>query len=182
MIGIKTVIVFITTFSLTLTSSRAFSFQSISKDRVGKLYSYVPSGLTAEEYMKVKKRDEKKLGANLGRLGPRGFKSRSMQAWQEAYERGETAHSIAPFGYQKSLREGKIKKEDVPYMVRGGSWDNSDIPGAKRKRWLKIDKEYAIGGYKREQSVSILGSGPGFDWTGTRPREESFKKLVPGLS
>jgi hypothetical protein len=67
-------------------------------------------------------------------------------------------------------------------MVRGGSWDNSDIPGAKQKRWLKIDKEYAIGGFKREQSVSILGSGPGFDWTGTRPREESVKKRFPGFS
>jgi hypothetical protein len=182
MISVNLVLVFMTILSFILRSSQAFSFQSISKDRVGKLHSYVPSGLTAEEYMKVKKIDEKKLGSNLGRLGPRGFKSRSMQAWQEAYERGETGHSIAPFGYKKALKEGKIKKEEVPYMVRGGSWDNSDIPGAKRKRWLKIDKEYAVGGYKKEQSVSILGSGPGFDWTGTRPREESFKKLIPGLS
>jgi hypothetical protein len=97
MIGTNTTITiaFITAFSLTLAISGAFSFHVIKKNRVGKIHSYVPSSLTAEEYMKVKKRDEKKLGSNLGRLGPRGFKSRSMQAWQEAHEQGETTHSIS---------------------------------------------------------------------------------------
>lgn len=168
--------------ALCLATSQAFTVSTTSVQRLLPLNAYVPSGLTAEDYKRIKEADRKKMGKNLGGLGPRGFKSRSMQSWQEAYERGETGHSIAPFGYKESLKAGKIKKEDVPYMVRGGSWDNSDVPGAKRKRWLKTDKEYARGGYKKEQSVSILGSGPGFDWTGSRPREESFKKLVPGLS
>ena len=71
----------------------------------------------------------------------------------------------------------------LQYMVRGGSWDNSDVFGAKKQKWLKTDKEYARGGYKKEQSASIIGSGPGFDWTGTRSREEnSKKKIVPGFS
>jgi hypothetical protein len=150
--------------------------------RVAPLNAYVPAGLSAAEYQRIKQADQKKLGNNLGGVGPRGFKSRSMQSWQEAYERGETKHSIAPFGYREALKKGEIKKEDVPYMVRGGAWDNSDVAGAKKKRWLKSDKEYASGGYKKEQSVSILGGGPGFDWTGTRPREENLRKLVPGLS
>jgi hypothetical protein len=77
------------------------------------------------------------MGKDLGRVGPRGFKSRSMQAWQQAYERGEATHSIAPFGYWELLKEGKISKKDVPYMVRGGSWDNSDVKGAKRLKWLQ---------------------------------------------
>lgn len=145
------------------------------------LYGYVPSGLTAEQYNNIKTDDKKRMGKDLGRLGPRGFKSRSMQAWQEAYERGETSHSIAPFGYREKLQRGEISIKDVPYMVRGGSWDNSDVFGAQRKRWTKTDKEYARGGYKKEQSASILGGGPGFDWTGTRPRDEN-SRLIPGLS
>lgn len=70
----------------------------------------------------------------------------------------------------------------MPYKVRGGSWDNSDVFGGERKRWLKSDKDYARGGYKKKQSASILGGGPGFDWTDSRPREENLRKLVPGLS
>jgi uncharacterized protein YgiM (DUF1202 family) len=44
--------------------------------------------------------------------------------------------------------------------------DNSDVKGAKKAKWLKSDKEYAEGGYKREQSYSIFGGKP-LDWTGT---------------
>lgn len=46
--------------------------------------------------------------------------------------------------------------------------DNSDVRGAKKAKWLKSDKEYADGGFKKEQSVSIFGYGAGLDWTGTR--------------
>ena len=46
--------------------------------------------------------------------------------------------------------------------------DNSDVGGAKRAKWLKSDKEYASGGFKKEQSVSIFGYGEGLDWTGTK--------------
>lgn len=146
------------------------------------LNAYVPDGLTAAEYKKIKEQDKKKLGKDLGRLGPRGFKSRSMQAWQEAYEKGLASHSFAPFGYREKLEKGELTKKDVPYMVRGGSWDNSDVSGGKRMKWLQSDKEYAKGGYKKEQSASIIGSGPGLDWTGTRPRAENLKKIVPGFS
>jgi len=145
--------------------------------------AYVPDGLTPEQYNRIKKEEEQKLKkADLARLGPRGFKSRSMQAWQVAYEKGQAKHSIAPFGYREALKKGEIKKEDVPYMVRGGSWDNSDVKGARRLPWLKLDKDYAKGGFKKEQSASILGSGLGFDWTGSRPRDENLKRIVPGLS
>lgn len=56
------------------------------------------------------------------------------------------------------------------YMQRGGAWDNSDVKGAKKKNWLGSDKEYASGGYKKSQSVSILGEGKGLDWTGRGER------------
>ena len=105
-----------------------------------------------------------------------------MQSWQEAREKGLAGHSFAPLGYRQLLKEGKIRPEDVPYMVRGGNWDNSDVFGARKLRWLKSDKAYAKGGYKKEQSSSILGSGPGFDWTGRRLGTENSKRAFPGLS
>lgn len=57
------------------------------------------------------------------------------------------------------------------YMQRGGSWDNSDVKGARKVRWLQSDKEYANGGFRKSQSVSILGEGAGLDWTGKRDRQ-----------
>lgn len=52
------------------------------------------------------------------------------------------------------------------------------MKGAKKIRWLSSDKEYANGGYKKEQSVSIFGNGQGLDWTGSRSR--SGPESVPG--
>jgi hypothetical protein len=72
-----------------------------------------------------------------------------MQAWQQAYEKGVASHNFAPMGYREKLKHGTLRKVDVPYMVRGGSWDNSDLSGAPRLPWLKADKEYARGGYKK---------------------------------
>ena len=61
--------------------------------------------------------------------------------------------------------------------------DNSDIGGARnKKKWLASDKKYAAGGYKKEQSVSIFGSGQGLDWTGTQGRKgpsESIPAATP---
>ena len=148
------------------------------------LKAYIPDGLTVEQYNKVKKQDKKRIGKDLGRLGPQGFKSRSMQAWQEAYENGDAGHAFAPFGYREQLKQGKIKQEDVPYMVRGGHWDNSDVLGAFRMKWTRADKEYVKGGYKKEQSVSLLGSGPGINWTGEKRKESKnySKRIMPGFS
>jgi len=60
-------------------------------------------------------------------------------------------------------------------MQRGGSWENSDVKGAKKKQWLDSDKKYAAGGYKQYQTVSFIGWPPssleGLNWTG-KPRGE----------
>ncbi|KAL3906021.1 MAG: hypothetical protein SGARI_004191, partial [Bacillariaceae sp.] len=57
------------------------------------------------------------------------------------------------------------------YMQRGGKWDNTDVRGAKnKKKWLSSDKQYADGGFKKEQSVSIFGVGGGLDWTGSNAK------------
>ena len=146
-------------------------------------FGYVPDGLTVEQYNKIRQQDASKAkGKDFAKVGPKGFKSRSMQAWQEAFERGEAGHTFAMVGYQEKLKKGLVRREDVPYMVRGGSWDNSDVKNAKnRLKWNKTDRQYANGGYKKEQSFSILGSGPGFDWTGQGNREDSAKRIYPGL-
>ena len=62
-----------------------------------------------------------------------------------------------------------------------GNWDNSDLKGAKKVKWLQSDKEYASGGYKKEQSVSIFGKGEGLDWTGTRGRTGPAE-TIPGAA
>ncbi|CAB9496414.1 expressed unknown protein [Seminavis robusta] len=186
MMNLKSAIILIAIQAICVLSISAFTAVSVPQTGLkssSSLHAYVPDGLTAAEYQKIKAQDRKNLGKDLGRLGPRGFKSRSMQAWQEAFERGEAGHTFAPFGYRAQLKKGEIKDEDVPYMVRGGSWDNGDVFGAKRLPWLKTDKEYARGGYKKEQSASIIGSGAGFNWTGERNEAiGNVKKIVPGLS
>lgn len=77
------------------------------------------------------------------------------------------------------VKKGEIKVEDIPYMQRGGNWDNSDVKGAKKIKWLKSDQEYASGGYKKEQSISIFGKGEGLDWTGSRSRSGPVTSANP---
>ncbi|KAK1734472.1 hypothetical protein QTG54_014979 [Skeletonema marinoi] len=60
-------------------------------------------------------------------------------------------------------------------MQRGGAWDNSDVRGAKKKLALKRQR-ICRRGFKKSQSISILGEGQGLDWTGKR------NKTGPGMS
>jgi len=67
-------------------------------------------------------------------------------------------------------------------VQRGGKWDNTDVKGAKNvKKWLSSDKQYAAGGFRKEQSVSIFGVGQGLDWTGqqTKKGPESVSGAKP---
>lgn len=45
---------------------------------------YIPDGLSAEEWKKIQEKEKQKNTVNLGRVGPKGFKSRSFKAWQES--------------------------------------------------------------------------------------------------
>lgn len=158
----------------------AFQNQSPTAASTTALYGYVPSGFTPESYKKFKENEAKKAKAkkNLGGLGPRGFKSRSMQSFQEAMERGEASHLMPVFNAKERVAKGELKVEDIPYMQRGGNWDNSDVKGAKKKAWLKSDKDYSSGGFKKEQSVSIFGKGEGLDWTGSKARSRPAESVV----
>lgn len=95
------------------------------------LYGYVPDGLTEDQYNKIKQ--ERQSNKKLGKIGPRGFKSRSFDSFLKAKERGEVSYNF-PVN-PKDIRSGKIALKDVPYMQRGGSWDNSDLSG--KLGWTK---------------------------------------------
>lgn len=162
---------------------QAFQPQPQKSTSATRLNGYVPSGFTPEQYKKFKEQEKKKsvVKKNLGGMGPRGFKSRSMQSFQEAMERGEAAHLMPVFNAKERVKRGELKMDDIPYMQRGGNWDNSDVKGAKKKGWLKSDKDYSGGGFRKEQSVSIFGYGEGLDWSGKRARKGPSES-VPGAA
>jgi len=145
---------------------------------------YIPSGFTKESWAKFQGKEQKKKDdqakKNLGGMGPRGYKSRSFQSFQEALERGEASHLLPVENAKARLKSGELRPEDIPYMQRGGSWDNSDLKGAKKVQWLSSDKEYDEGGFKKEQSVSIFGVGKGLDWTGKRDKTGPMVNPKPG--
>jgi hypothetical protein len=132
------------------------SFPSWTTSRFSftRAYGYVPDGLTKEQWEKIKAK-EREPKKNLGRLGPKGFRSRSFQSFQEALERGEAAHLMPVENAKEKLARGEIKLNDIPYMQRGGAWDNSDVRGARKIKWLPSDKDYASGGFKKEQVGGI---------------------------
>jgi len=165
----------LTVVATTLAATTAFQAPTQIVRPSTALHEYIPSGFTKDSWAafkaKEKKQKEELMKKNLGRVGPKGFQSRSFQSFQEALERGETTHMLPVEFAKEKLAKGEIKLEDIPYMQRGGSWDNSDVKGAKKVRWLQSDKEYAGGGFRKSQSVSILGEGAGLDWTGKRDRQ-----------
>ena len=107
-----------------------------------RLNAYVPDGLTKDEWQKIRKQESSK-NKNFGANGPRGYKSRSFESFQRALENGDpNAKNMPMFFAKEKLLRGEIKLEDIPYMQRGGAWDNSDIFGAKKSVWTKVDKKY----------------------------------------
>ena len=102
---------------LSLAGVQAFTAPSLPTCRSSQVvsYGYVPAGFTPEEYKKFKENEAKqKAKKNLGGLGPRGFKSRSFQSFQEAPERGETTHLMPVFNAKEKIKKGEIKLEDIP--------------------------------------------------------------------
>ena len=141
------------------------------------LYGYVPDGLTKEQWAAMQKKEkEEKKNKNFGAGGARGFKSRSFNSFVEALEKGEADHLFAVD--PRKVRSGEIALKDVPYMQRGGSWDNSDLAGkkgwqktgfgmtawndgkAQKKRELDSDKKY--NGLKPD--IGIFGTT--INWSG----------------
>jgi len=149
---------------------------------------YVPDGMTPAQYKALKDKEAADMKKkNFGAGGARGFKSRSMTSFQHALERGEAKH-LMPVDPEE-VRKGNIPLKDVPYMQRGGSWDNSDIVGKRGKGgWMKAGsgKMTAFNDgkaqkmkankfdkmYNDEKPVfNIFGKGEGLDWTGKTARK-----------
>ena len=102
-------------FAVTSTTTTTTTTTSTS------LFGYVPSGFKNEaEYKAFKAKEEAQKKKNLGGLGPRGFKSRSFQSFQEALERGEAEHLLPVFNAKEKIKKGILKEEDIP--VCDESW------------------------------------------------------------
>jgi len=110
--------------------------------------------LSREQWEKIKADEKKKNSLNLGRSGPRGFQSRSMQSFQQDLEAGKAGHLMPIFNAKEKLKRGEIKLEDIPYMQRGGNWDNSDVKGAKKLAWNVADKAYKGPGTEAVKTAS----------------------------
>jgi len=128
---------------------------------------YVPDGMSPEQYSRLREKEKqsdarKKFGA----YGPQSFQSRSLQSFQQDLEKGQAGHLMPVFNAKDKVKKGMIRSEDVPYMQRGGNWDNSDVKTAKKKKWNETDKKY-IANYRPS----------GLDWMGSqqRPSNQSSK-------
>jgi hypothetical protein len=85
----------------------------LGQARVSPLHAYVPSGMSKEEYAKLKKKEaDAKKNKNFGAGGARGFESRSFASFQAARERGEADH-LFPVD-PKKVASGEIPLKDVP--------------------------------------------------------------------
>lgn len=105
--------------------------------------AYIPDGMTPEQWKQLKEKEQAtKAKKKYGAYGPQSFKSRSLQAFQQDLEKGNTNHLLPVFNAKDKIKSGEIKQEDIPYMQRGGSWDNSDVGAAKKKKWSALDKSY----------------------------------------
>jgi hypothetical protein len=106
---------------------------------------YIPSGMTVHEWHNFQRAEKRKLKSkDFGSIGPTSFKSRSLQAFQEDLEKGKVKHLFPTMFAKERVKRGFIKEEDIPYMQRGGSWDNSDLKGAKKLEWTATDYQNAI--------------------------------------
>ncbi len=168
--------------ALALSSASAFQATTPSVRPATQLSAYVPSGMSPEEWEKIKAK-EKKAKTNLGAGGARGFKSRSFDSFVAALEKGEADHLYAV--NPDDVRKGKIALKDVPYMQRGGSWTNSDLTKQK-KGWMNTGfgmNAYNDGKAKAQKankydakynavkpSVGIFGDAGALDWTGRGAR------------
>eukprot|EP00631_Chrysoreinhardia_giraudii_P001508 CAMPEP_0197421626 /NCGR_PEP_ID=MMETSP1170-20131217/9894_1 /TAXON_ID=54406 /ORGANISM="Sarcinochrysis sp, Strain CCMP770" /LENGTH=231 /DNA_ID=CAMNT_0042948889 /DNA_START=51 /DNA_END=746 /DNA_ORIENTATION=+ len=170
----------VTILALALTTAAGFVPTTPAvAGRAVALNAYVPDGLTPEQWasMKKKEADDKKK-KNFGAGGARGFKSRSMQSFVAALEQGEATHLFAV--NPEKVKRGEIALKDVPYMQRGGSWDNSDLSGKKGwmntgfgmrafndgKAEIKKENKYDAQYNNLKPSISFFGTDIAIDWSG----------------
>jgi len=143
---------------------------------------YVPDGMTPHQWHDIRRKERnEQRKKEFGRMGPKGFKSRSLQAFQQDLEKGKVGHLLPVMFAKDQLKKGLIKNEDVPYMQRGGNWDNSDVKGANKIDWTDTDKKYETG----QGPFSFLKGSPKTQAPPTmekeekEPRKKGFFGLFP---
>ena len=118
--------------------------------------------MTPEQWKKQQEAEKKATKSkNFAAFGPQSFKSRSMQSFQTDLEKGKASHLLPVFNAKEKIKKGELKVQDIPYMQRGGAWDNSDVKGAKKKDWDTTDKTY-----NANASQEL-----GWDWSGKKERK-----------
>lgn len=121
---------------------------------------YVPDGMSPEQYRRLREKEKQsEAKKKFGAYGPQSFQSRSLQSFQQDLEKGQAGHLMPVFNAKDKVTKGLIRPEDVPYMQRGGNWDNSDVKTAKKKKWNETDKKY-VANYRPS----------GLDWMGSQQR------------
>eukprot|EP00613_Pedinella_sp_CCMP2098_P002706 CAMPEP_0171627832 /NCGR_PEP_ID=MMETSP0990-20121206/21036_1 /TAXON_ID=483369 /ORGANISM="non described non described, Strain CCMP2098" /LENGTH=101 /DNA_ID=CAMNT_0012195821 /DNA_START=211 /DNA_END=516 /DNA_ORIENTATION=- len=99
---------------------------------------YIPSGMTKEQWKKIKdKESKKKVGKFDGTSGMQ-FRSRSFEDFQKGREDGRYKYNMPMEFAAEKLKKGIIKPEDIPYMQRkGGMADDSDLKKKFKFPWQK---------------------------------------------
>jgi len=97
--------------------------------------SYVPSGMTKNEWDQLKIKEQNSKPKNYAQPGiTRGFRSRSLNEFLELKEKGQADYNMPVFNAKEKLEKGIIQEKDIPYMQRkNGKPDNSDI-----NIWIKF--------------------------------------------
>lgn len=141
-------------------------YKHVSESSRTTLYEYIPDGMTPEQWKKFKQQEkDSEAKKKYGAFGPQSFKSRSMQAFQQDLEKGKASHLLPVFNAKEKMKAGKLKKEEIPYMQRGGAWDDSDIGKGKKKQWTSADRKYQAN-----------EAPPTPDWLGTVQRKGPQQK------
>jgi hypothetical protein len=123
--------------------------------------AYVPDGMSPEQWKKLQEKEKsEKAKKNFAAFGPQSFKSRSLQSFQKELEKGKADHLMPVLNAKEKVKAGQIRPEDIPYMQRGGAWDNSDVKTAKKIQWNDDDKKYN----------PVVTKTNGLDWSGAAPR------------
>ena len=118
--------------------------------------------MSPEQWKKLQEKEKaEKSKKNFGAFGPQSFKSRSLQSFQKDLEKGKADHLLPVFNAKAKVKAGQIRPEDIPYMQRGGAWDNSDVKTAKKKQWSDDDKKYN----------PVVTKAGGLDWSGNGMRK-----------
>merc|ERR1711924_388111 len=68
------------------------------------------------------------------------------------------------------VRKGKIALKDVPYMQRGGAWDNSDLKG--KKGWMKTG--FGMTAFNDGQAINWGGGAKGGDDLSARAKKNGL--------